>query len=111
MFYLLFLHVLTKVINLHYKVFLQIGSRFEDTLKVKCNGHYFFQIYTFLDSDFSTLIENLNNCQFSQTVCAKSSGKLTCLKPREISIMVIPLKKYPVATSFVSFFSFLWGQR
>ena len=92
MFYLLFLHVLTKVINLHYKVFLQIGSRFEDTLKVKCNGHYFFQIYTFLDSDFSTLIENLNNCQFSQTVCAKSSGKLTCLKPREISIMVIPLK-------------------
>jgi hypothetical protein len=55
-------------------------------------GHnLFFQIYTFLDSDFSTLIENRNNFQFSQAVCAKSSGKLTCLKPREISIMLIPL--------------------
>ena len=35
-------------------------------IKVKCKGHNFFQIYTFLD-------------------------KLTCLKPREISIMPIPL--------------------
>jgi hypothetical protein len=52
---------------------------------------HFFKIYTFLDSDFSTLIENRNNFQFSQAVCAKSSGKLTCLKPREISIMLIPL--------------------
>ena len=53
-------------------------------------GHnLFFQIYTFLDSDFSTLIENRNNFQFSQVVCAKSSGKLTCLKPREISIVLI----------------------
>ena len=50
-----------------------------------------FQIYTFLDSDVSTLIKNRNNFQFSQDGCAKSSGKLTCLKPREISIMVIPL--------------------
>jgi hypothetical protein len=39
----------------------------------------FFQIYTFLDSDFSPLIENHNNFQFSQAVCAKSSGKRTCL--------------------------------
>jgi hypothetical protein len=50
-------------------------------LKVKCKGHNFFQIYTFLDSDFSTLIENHNNFQFSQAVCAKSTGKLTCFKP------------------------------
>jgi hypothetical protein len=60
-------------------------------LKVKCKGHNFFQIYTFLDSDLSTLIEHRINFQFSQTVCAKSSGKLTCLKPREISILLIPL--------------------
>jgi len=61
-------------------------------LKVNCKGHnFFFQIYTFLDSDFSTLIENRINFQFSQTVCAKSSSKLTCLKPREISIFLIPL--------------------
>jgi hypothetical protein len=51
----------------------------------------FFQIYPFLDSDFSTLIENRNNFQFSQAVCAKSSGKLTCLKPREIPNMLIPI--------------------
>jgi hypothetical protein len=60
-------------------------------LKVKCKGHNFFKIYTFLDNDFSTLIENRNNFRFSQAVCAKSSGKLTCLKPREISVMLIPL--------------------
>jgi hypothetical protein len=46
-------------------------------LNVKCKGHNFFQIYTFLDSDFSTLIENHNNFRFSPAVCAKSSGKLT----------------------------------
>ena len=51
----------------------------------------YFQIYTFLDSDVSTLIENRNTFQFSQDVCAKSSGKLTCVKSWEISIMVIPL--------------------
>ena len=51
----------------------------------------FFEIYTFLDSDFNTLIENRNNFQVAQDVCVKSSGRLTCLKPREISIMVIPL--------------------
>jgi len=49
-------------------------------LKVKWKGQNFFQIYTFLDSDFSTLIENRNNFQFSQAVCVKSSGKLTLFK-------------------------------
>jgi hypothetical protein len=40
---------------------------------VKCKGHIvFFHIYTFLDSDFSTLIENRNNFQFWQDVCVKS---------------------------------------
>jgi hypothetical protein len=33
---------------------------------------FFFHIYTFLDSDFSTLIENRNNFQFWQDVCVKS---------------------------------------
>ena len=48
---------------------------------MKCKGqNFFFQIYTFLDSDFSTLIENRNNFQFSLAVCAKSSGKLTLFK-------------------------------
>ena len=61
------------------------------TVKVKCKGHNFFQIYTSLDSDFSTFTENRNNFQCSQDVCAKSSDKLTCLKPREISIIVNPL--------------------
>ena len=61
------------------------------TVKVKCKAHNFFQIYTFLDSDFNTLIENRNNFQFAQDVCAKSSCRLTCLRPREISIMVILL--------------------
>ena len=50
-----------------------------------------FPIYTFLDSDVSTLIYNRINFQFSQDICAKSSGKLTCLNHRGISIMVIPL--------------------
>ena len=45
----------------------------------------FIEFYTCLDNDFSTLIENGNNFQFSQAVCAKSSVKLTCLKLREIS--------------------------
>ena len=83
----------------------QCGSHFENSIhyimecplhqkenfKVKCTGHNFFQIYTFLDSDFSTLIEYRNNFKFSQDFCAKSLGKLTCLKPREISITAIPL--------------------
>ena len=51
----------------------------------------FIEIYTCLDKDFSTLIENGNWFQFSQAVCAKSTGKLTCFKPREISIMLISL--------------------
>ena len=63
----------------------------------------FIEIYTFLDSAFSTLIENRNDFQFSQAVCAKSSSKHTCLKPREISIRLISLEKSPVVTSFVSF--------
>jgi hypothetical protein len=83
----------------------QCGSPFEDAIhyimecpvhqdenfEVKCKGHNFFQSSTFLYCDFSTLIENGNNFQFSQDCCAKSSGNLTCLNPWEISIMVIPL--------------------
>jgi hypothetical protein len=49
------------------------------------------ELYTFLDKDCSTLIENGNSFQFSQAVCAKSTGKLTCFKPWEISIMRISL--------------------
>ena len=51
----------------------------------------FIELYTFLDKDVSTLIENGNSFQFSHAVCAKSTGKLTCFKPREISIMSISL--------------------
>ena len=59
---------------------------------VKCKGHnFFFQIYTLLDSDFGTLIEYRNNFKFSEDFCTISLCKLTCLKPREISIMDIPL--------------------
>jgi hypothetical protein len=35
-------------------------------------AYCFFHIYTFLDSDFSTLIENRNNFQFWQDFCVKS---------------------------------------
>ena len=66
----------------------------------------FFQIDTFLDSDFSTLMENRNRFHFSEDFCAKSSCKPTCWKQREISNMVIPLLKSPVVTSFVSFLPF-----
>ena len=46
-----------------------------------------------MDSDFSTLIENRNNFQFSQAVCAKSSGKFTCFKTaRNINRAYFPLK-------------------
>jgi hypothetical protein len=83
----------------------QNGSPFEDSIhyimecplhqnenfKVKCKVHNFFQISTFLDSGFNTLISNGNILQFSQEFCAKSSGKLTCLIPREIPIKVNPL--------------------
>jgi hypothetical protein len=51
----------------------------------------FIEFYTGLDKNFSTLIENGNSFQFSQAVCAKLTGKLTCFKPREISIMLISL--------------------
>ena len=62
-----------------------------EDFKMKSKVHNFFQISTFLDCDFSTLIENGNHFEFSQEFYAKSSGKLTWLKPWEISIMVIPL--------------------
>jgi hypothetical protein len=42
---------------------------------------------TFLDSEFSTLIENRNSFQFSQAIFAKTTSKLSCFKQREISIM------------------------
>ena len=66
------------------------------TPRLCCNGEMqryttFIEIYTCLDNDFSTLIENGNNFQFSQAVCAKSTGKLNCFKPREMSIMLISL--------------------
>jgi hypothetical protein len=78
-----------------------------EKFKVQCKGHnFFFQIDIFFDSDFSTLMENRNHFQFSENFCAKSSCKLTCLNQREISIMVIPLLKYTVVTSFVSFLLF-----
>ena len=35
-------------------------------------GIFLFYIYTFLNSDFSTLIENRNNFQFWQDVCVNS---------------------------------------
>ena len=66
----------------------------------------FFQIYTFLDSGFSTLIEYRNDFKFSEDFCTILLCKLTWLKPREISIMDLPLYKYPVFTSFVSFLHF-----
>ena len=73
------------------------------TLRWNANVQSFFQIYTFLDSGFSTLIEYRNDFKFSEDFCTKSLCKLTCLKPREISIMLISLYKCPVVTSFVSF--------
>ena len=63
----------------------------------------FIELYTLLDKNFSTLIENGNSFQFSQAVCAKSTGTLICFKPREISIMLISLKQIPVMALFVSF--------
>ena len=62
--------------------------------------------YTFLDSGFSTLIWYRNDFKFSEDIRTISLCKLTCLKPREISIMDLPLYKYPVFTSFVSFLHF-----
>jgi len=53
----------------------------------------FIEFYTFLDSDFSTLIENRNNFQFSQAVCAKSSSKLICFETAgNINHAYFPLK-------------------
>ena len=66
-----------------------------------------FQIYTFFDSGFSTLIEYRNDFKFSEDFCTKSLCKLTCLKPLEISMLDLPLYKYPVVTSFVSFLHFM----
>ena len=62
--------------------------------------------YTFLDSGFSTLIAYRNDFIFSEDFCMISLCKLTSLKPREISIMDLPLYKYHVVTSFVSFLHF-----
>ena len=62
--------------------------------------------YTFLDSGFSTLIEYRNDSIFSEDFCTISLCKLTCLKPREISIMDLPLYKYSVVTSLVSILGF-----
>jgi hypothetical protein len=86
-------------------------TRASQTVKVKCKAHNFFQIYTFLDSDYNALIENRNNFQFSQEVCPKSSGKRTCLKPQEISIMVIPILKISCRDVVRVISSFSWGQR
>jgi hypothetical protein len=48
----------------HFSIFLQA--------KFFNKGHnFFFQIYTFLDGDFSILMENRNNFQFSQAVCGQ----------------------------------------
>ena len=69
------------------------------TVKVKCKTHNFFQIYTFRDSD-------RNNFQFAQDVCAKSSGRLTCLKPRKYESWLFSFKQYPVVTLFVPFLLF-----
>ena len=53
------------------------------------------------------MIENRNNFQFSQAVCAKSSGKLTLFKTAgNINPAYSPLKKNPVVTSFTSFLLF-----
>ena len=71
----------------------------------------FFQIYTFLGSDFSTLIENRNNFQFSQAVCAKFSGKLTFFKTAgNINPAYSPLK-ISCRDVIRVMSSFLWGQR
>jgi hypothetical protein len=51
------------------------------TVKVKCKAHTFFQMYTFLDSDFHSLIENRNYFQFAEDVCSKSSGVMTNVHP------------------------------
>ena len=75
--------------SIHY--ILECALHQHEHFKVKCKGNNFFQISTFSESDFSTLIDHGNNFQFTQDFCAKSSGKLTCLKPREIAFMVIPL--------------------
>jgi hypothetical protein len=66
--------------------------------------------YTFLDSGFSTLITYRNDFIFSEDFCMISLCKLTCLKPREISIMDLLLYKYHVVTSFVSFLHFHGGK-
>jgi hypothetical protein len=55
-------------------------TRASQTVKVKCKAHNFFQICTFLDSDFNALIEKRNNFQFSQEVFPKWSGKTYLFK-------------------------------
>ena len=63
-----------------------------EDFKMKSKVHNFFQISTFLDCDFSTLIENGINFEFSQELCAKSSGKLTCLKRGKFQSWLFPFK-------------------
>ena len=53
------------------------------------------------------MIENRNNFQFSQAVCANCSGKLTLFKTAgNINPAYSPLKKTLVVTSFASFLLF-----
>ena len=95
----------------------QCGSPFGDSIhyimecplhqkKKKLSGEMqrsqlFFQIYTFLDSGFSTLIEYRNDFKFSADFCT-----ISLCNPREISIMDLALYKYPVVMSFASFLHF-----
>jgi hypothetical protein len=78
-------------------------------LNVKCKGHNFFQIYTFLDSEFSTLIENRKHFQFSQAVCAKSSGKLILFKTAG-NINYLILCRIKICFSYLIFFVPLKGR-
>ena len=83
-------------------------SIYTNTVKPVLKVITFLQIYTFSDSDFSTLIENRNNSQFSQTICAKSSGKLTLFKTvGNINPAYSPLK---ISCHSHHFFFFM-GQR
>ena len=76
----------------------------------------FIEFYTFLDSDFSTLIENRYNFQFSRAVYAKSTRKHTCFKPRKITrSCLFPFNNVPSWRYLCPFCmllnSFWWEQR
>ena len=71
----------------------------------------FFSDLHILDSDFSTLIENRNHFQFSQTICVKFSGKLTFfITAGNINPAYSPLK-ISCRNVIRVMSSFLWGQR